>query len=155
MSKLGAAKTTLCTVAAALALTVTSHGVFAQSVRYDQKYVERLERAQNIQPLTGEVFGEAIGLSNGDTSFTYIDIDIEGNNSLPVQLIRRIQVEDRSRTQNSSLGGFGAGGDIVIPHMRGVFTNAGWQVSGGNPNARCTQPGAPPGLGNGIAAADY
>ena len=127
----------------------------AQTIRFDQKYIERLDRASDVAALSDDIFGESISLKDGQTTFTSVDIDIPGNNELPVQLIREIKVEDRGLTQNSHLGGFGVAGDIALPHMRGVFTTAGWQVAGASPNARCSAPAPPPALSNGITASDY
>src|SRR5690554_6088102 len=74
-----------------LALLVVSSGLFAQdAIQPYVEYRKRVEAAQNISPLEHGLFGEQVSLYNGSTTFSVTDIDLPGNNALPVRLARRL-----------------------------------------------------------------
>lgn len=122
-------------------------------IRADQKYIEPIKKSSGITPVAIDSFGDSIDLSTGSVEFKWTDIDVPGNNSLPVRLQRSLVIEDKEASA-SELGGFGAAGNIDIPYLKGVFPTTGWQVDGANPNARCSMYGAPPALTQ-ISASDY
>lgn len=57
------------------------------------EYKKRIETAQNISPLDNGLFGDSVSLYNGSTTFTVVDIDLPGNNSLPVTLARTLAID--------------------------------------------------------------
>ncbi len=115
-------------------------------VEYDKK----LRAAEQLNPLGGEMFGESVSLYSGQTEFSHVDIDLPGNNALPVQLRRRFVItslmQDQSWDAAGSVGNAYGGlsnWDIEVPYIYGIFdaTNK-WDVSDGhaNPsNSRCKQ----------------
>lgn len=133
---------------APLLALLSSFDVAAQELRYDQKYLERVQQSQNVGSYSASSFGEHLNLKNGGVEFNWTDIDIPGSNSLPVRLQRSLVVEDQSAGRSGSLGGFGVGGSLDIPYLKGIFLTSGWQVSGATPNARCSIKSVPPGTTN-------
>lgn len=123
-------------------------------VRVDQKYIEAIGASSEISPLSQDSFGDNVSLANGGTRFAWTDINVPGNNELPVRLQRSLFVEDKTRSGRADLGGFGAAGSVDVPYLMGIFSTSGWQVYGSNPNARCSSFNSPPDLGH-FVAADY
>lgn len=103
-------------------------------------YVEhekRLRAAEMVGPLSSDLFGDNISLYNGSTEFAVTDIDLPGNNGLPVQLRRRFKVESLKEVE--PLGGFGAW-DLDVPYMYGTFDGIyKWNESSNGQNGRCSQ----------------
>lgn len=111
-----------------------------------EEFGKRLRAAQEVTPLTSEVFGDHVSLYNGAVEFNVTDIDIPGNGALPVRFGRRLEIEDR-RLPTGHLGGLGDW-DLEVPYIDGVFTREdGWTVQG-NPYTvqsynRCSLPHVP------------
>lgn len=141
------------TLVAILLVSMSTHAVALAEIRADQKYIEPIKKSSGITPVSIDSFGDSIDLSSGSVEFKWTDIDIPGNNNLPVRLQRSLVVEDKESIA-SELGGFGAAGNIDIPYLKGVFPVAGWQVSGASPNARCSMFGPPPDFTQ-ISSSDY
>jgi len=125
----------------------------AQELRFDQKYIERIKQSQDIGRLSVDSFGEQVSLKNGAVEFNWTDIDIPGNSKLPVRLQRSHVVEDEGAGRSGKLGGFGVGGSLDVPYLKGIFSTNGWQVYGASPNSRCSQPAQPPNYT--LTASDY
>ncbi|WP_027484365.1 hypothetical protein [Rhodanobacter sp. OR87] len=125
-----------------LFLAVVSSAAHAQYNGVDpyEEFGKRLNAAQQVTPLTSTLFGDNVSLYNGATEFGVTDVDIPGNNVLPVQLRRRLVIEDRRADPGSSLAGFGDW-DIDIPYIVAtVITQNGWQLnqSSGYSYNRCS-----------------
>jgi YD repeat-containing protein len=105
-----------------------------------QEYRKHVEAAQTITALTDELMGDSVSLYNGATEFTATDIDLPGNNALPVQLRRRFSIEI-TPVGSGSLSDpnyRGAGNwDIDVPHISGVYGPQGWEA------ARCNDGNEP------------
>lgn len=118
--------------------------VFAQAgeIPTPQSESEKsINASKMVSPLRSNVFGEDISLYDGSTTFSVTDVDIPGNNSLPVRIGRRLKIEDRH--YEAYLPGF-SDWDIDLPRIEGVFLSAkGWVIPGSSPNARCSIPSAP------------
>ena len=56
----------------------------ALAIRYDQKYIEAIKKSEGITPIGVDSFGENLDISSGSVEFKWTDIDIPGNNALPV-----------------------------------------------------------------------
>lgn len=94
-----------------------------------------------VSPLKSNLFGEDISLYDGSTTFSVTDVDIPGNNALPVRVGRRLKIEDRHF--EAYLPGF-SDWDIDLPRIEGVFLSAnGWKIPGSSPYARCSIPPQP------------
>lgn len=101
-----------------------------------QEYDKVVNSSEMVSALDGSLFGDTTSLYNGATEFVITDIDLKGNNALPVRLGRRLKIESREYTE--SVGGFGIW-DIDIPHMSGVFDSAyKWNVAGNGAAGRCS-----------------
>ncbi|CBA16818.1 RHS repeat domain-containing protein [Xanthomonas albilineans] len=127
---------------------------YADELRFDQKYIERIKQSQETARLSVDSFGEQVNLKDGGVVFNWTDIDIAGNSKLPVRLQRSIVVEDQGVGRSGKLGGFGVGGSLDVPYLKGIFSPDGWQVYGSSPNSRCSQPAQPPNY-NQLTAVDY
>ncbi|MCL6710600.1 RHS repeat protein [Pseudomonas sp. R2.Fl] len=97
----------------------------AQSI--DLIYENKVQEAQAIKALSGNLFGEYVNDYSGATSFTHVDVSLPGNNALPVQVGRTFSVEEKYGL--NSLGGFGDW-DVDVPYLMGTFTAvSGWAVA--------------------------
>ncbi|TDR37865.1 RHS repeat-associated protein [Tahibacter aquaticus] len=115
----------------------------AQVVPADE-YQKKIRAANELSALTDDSFGNSTSDATGRTVFTNVDISIPGNNSLPVQLGRRLVVDQRYVPEE--LGGIG-NWDIDVPFIEGTFSKLnGWAVAASNsPNRykRCSIAGRP------------
>ena len=120
----------------------------ARAAQPYQEYRKHIESAQTLTALTDGLMGDSVSLFNGATEFAATDIDLPGNNALPVQLRRRFSIEITPSGAPGSAAGDpayrGAGNwDIEVPYISTTFGQGAW------PNARCssmTLPSAPAGL---------
>lgn len=100
------------------------------------EYRKHIEAAQNLSPLDETLFGDSVSLYNGSTTFTVTDIDIPGNNALPVRLTRRHAVELQPQgllfsydTRLRSIGNW----EVDVPYMAATYpASSGW------PSQRCS-----------------
>ncbi|WP_181902791.1 RHS repeat protein [Lysobacter soli] len=105
----------------------------ALAIEVYQEYRKRIESAQNLTALKNDLFGESVSLYNGKTDFNVTDIDLPGNNALPVRLQRRFNVElhlsGTAANFNSNIEGAG-GWDVDVPHISGIFAPVeGWAAN--------------------------
>ena len=56
------------------------------------EYDKKVRASEQLSPLGGQMFGEEVSLYTGATQFSQVDIDLPGNDALPVQLRRRFVV---------------------------------------------------------------
>jgi YD repeat-containing protein len=93
-----------------------------------QEYRKRIEAAQNMTALKNNLFGDSVSLYNGKTDFSVTDIDLPGNNGLPVRLSRNFSVElhltGSATSFNANLEGAG-GWNVDVPYISGTFASGG------------------------------
>ncbi|OOG64722.1 hypothetical protein B0E46_04730 [Rhodanobacter sp. B04] len=107
--------------------SMAAHAQSSSAVEPYEEYGKHLRAAQEVTPLTSNMFGDQVSLYNGATEFDVTDIDLPGNSSLPVRFARRLEVDDR-RQPTGNLGGLGEW-DIEVPYIDGVFAaENGWEV---------------------------
>lgn len=97
---------------------------YAPAIEPHHEYRKHIESSQNLTALKDDLFGERVSLYNGQTNFEIVDIELRGNNSLPVQLRRRFSIEVQpfdAPPFSSNLGGAGAW-DIDVPYISGMHT---------------------------------
>lgn len=128
------------TLSIVAALIVSLPALAQDAIQPYVEYRKRVESAQNISPLDVGLFGEQVSLFNGSTSFTITDIDVPGNQDLPVRLTRKFAVELQPQnelgTYDSLLRGLG-NWDVDVPYMAGTYAAS-------QPNAlRCNGPYVP------------
>ncbi|TFZ46691.1 RHS repeat protein [Stenotrophomonas maltophilia] len=120
------------------ALVVSSGASWASSpVTPQTEYYKKIRDSEMLAPLTSELFGDSVSLSTGATEFVVTDINLPGNDALPVKLQRRLAIQ--SFKDRQPLGGFGSW-DIDVPYMHATFDSIWkWNESGNGANQRCSQ----------------
>lgn len=117
----------------------------SQAAEPYQEYRKHIESAQTITALTDDLMGDSVSLYNGATEFNAVDIDLPGNNALPVQLRRRFSIElsppssPGGNAGDPNLRGIGDW-DIDVPYISATYGPAVWE------SARCSngyQPSVP------------
>ena len=101
-------------VATVLLSCIVSVPVAAQ-VTVPDEYGKTIKHHNEIATLTGEFGGDRIDLSTGRLDIVLTDIDLVGNNGLPVRVTRRFQPAD-----NYNSGHFG-NWTMDLPSIRGTF----------------------------------
>lgn len=126
-------------------LASSAHAQSSSGVDPYEEYGKRLRAAQEVTPLKSDLFGDQVSLYNGATEFDVTDIDLPGNSILPVQLRRRLVINDR-RISPGNIAGMDDW-DVDVPYIVGTFSQQnGWVVTDGNgnvTNARCTNQSMP------------
>ncbi|TXH77730.1 MAG: RHS repeat-associated core domain-containing protein [Lysobacteraceae bacterium] len=131
----------------AFLLSLTAFTATAQ-IQWGQAYGEKIKNRQTLGQLGPELFGEQINLFDGTASFAVTDIDIPGNNALPVRVGRKLSFGSPNNAAVESLFG---NWEMDIPYLSNVsYTSYGWQappdpsqywrVGGAAPYARCSGP---------------
>lgn len=123
-------------------VVVSSTTVAAQTVTSEDEYAKRLGNSSAIEPLSNSLAGEEVSLYTGATAFSIVDVAVPGNDALPVELRRRLTIEDPG-VYKGALGGIGEW-SLDVPYIHGIFAEGqGWKVIGSNPDARCTTQAIP------------
>lgn len=118
-------------------LALSGAAVASSPIAPHTEYFKRIRTGEMVSPLTNELFGEQVSLSSGSTEFVVTDIDLPGNNALPVRLQRRFAVQ--SFKDRDPWGGFGSW-DVEVPYIHGTFDSvAKWNVSDTGTTVRCNQ----------------
>lgn len=124
----------------ALLASLTSLSAIATGVEEEfEEYGRRVKVAQDIAPLGIDMFGDSVNYYNGSLSFSVSDLDIPGNDALPVRVGRTRSAADSDEKLPGTNGAFGDW-ELDVPYMKGLFTAAnGWQVDGvASPTNRCS-----------------
>ncbi|MCD9004637.1 RHS repeat protein [Luteimonas sp. XNQY3] len=105
-----------------------------------QEYDKRVKIAEQVAPLSSDLFGEQVNMYDRSAAFEHVDISIPGNFPLPVELRRSLTVrplpEMGARPQN--YGGLG-NWDISVPYITGTFDfQYGWNRSINGEQPRCS-----------------
>lgn len=131
-------------VLAGLILLASTTFAQAQSVMVEVEYGKKVHAAKSVDHLNSTAFGNQTSDSTGQTVFSTFDVDLPGNNKLPVRFGRRLPIGIRYFDQE--LSGLGSW-DVEVPYIEGTFSKQyGWSVDIANsPNRykRCTRPSAP------------
>ncbi|MBX3714058.1 MAG: RHS repeat protein, partial [Lysobacter sp.] len=141
---------------AALLIAAISPSALSQSVLIEHEYAKKVEAARSVAHLSSSSFGNQTSESTGQTVFSTFDVDLPGNNKLPVRFGRRLPIGIRYFDQE--LSGLGSW-DVEVPYIEGTFSKLyGWSVAHANsPNRykRCSQPSAPMVEGGAFTADDF
>lgn len=105
-----------------------------------QEYDKKLRSAEQVGALTSELFGDSVNVYDQSGYFRQTDIDLAGNNSLPVRLERRLNVRPIPESGLPPLIYGGAGDwNIDVPFISGVFDSQyGWTYRGSRKVQRCS-----------------
>ena len=122
-------------------LSVFATGPVCAQVTIPEEY-DKLINRREVSAFGNEGFGDQIDLAGGSLQIVQTDIDLPGNNALPVRVSRRFQAADTYG------GGHFRYWSLDIPNVHGTFPHVGWVVDGpsGATSQRCTYHGAPPDL---------
>jgi hypothetical protein len=125
------------TIVAAL-LILSSSAVKAQTTTADQETSQAIKAPNALVKIGTDLFGDKNNLYTGSLEFVQMDVNIPGNNQLPVAIGRRIV------TGTTKAGGrpFGAW-DLEIPHLHGVFAERDGWVNEQRLKNRCSSFTAP------------
>lgn len=109
--------------------------VVAQGVRTTGQlgiyYEDKLKNLGDFTTLDNGLFGDQINLYTGEVQFVQTDVDLRGNDALPMRVTRSFTPGEKLHL--GSLGDW----DFEIPHITGVYGKSGW-VSIAGP--RCSVP---------------
>lgn len=102
-------------------------------------YEAMVRPKMTISPLGLDLFGDETNLYTGETKFLQVDIDVPGNNELPVRLARSLTIAHRQSPQPLPWTTL-ADWELELPHISGVYASPpGWVVqTPGSPNNRCS-----------------
>jgi YD repeat-containing protein len=146
----------LCVLAlCALALTPTPSQAQGETTWYKESH-RQIRGSSNVSPLGPNLFGDQVSLYSGRIEFVQNDLEVPGNNNLPVGISRRL-TSGRDMVNNAGMFG---DWDIEIPRLQGIFAsgarNKGWAVDfpPSNYHKRCTEYAAPP-VGFAMGASGY
>lgn len=113
----------------------------AADVTVPDEYGKTIQQHSRIGTLDGGLFGDHVGLSTGSLEIVQTDVDLPGNNALPVRVGRRFVVGSAP-----AKGHFGDW-ELDIPYLHGIFgaptLQGGWLDHDGT-DQRCTNFGPPP-----------
>ncbi len=104
------------------------------------EYAKLVRATEQTAPLDGGLAGDSVSLFDGQTSFRNVDIQLKGNDALPVELARRLIIKPRPlgdfSKEYAGLGNW----DIDVPYISGTFDVAyKWNTDSLNrPKARCS-----------------
>jgi YD repeat-containing protein len=111
------------------------------------EFRKHVDSAEHIAALEEGFAGDSVSLYDGATTFSVTDINVPGNSSLPVQLIRRISIEMQVQGVNGDYDTrlLGAGNwDVDVPYITATYqspnaypSSPGWQAQ------RCSVRSAP------------
>ena len=129
-------------VAAAFALALASR-VEAQTAKtITEDYDNVIKAGQTVTALGPNLFGEAVNLRDGTTSFSATDVSLPTNSGLPVAVGRSYGVNSRDIDQyvNQLADGEMFGNwKLDVPYMSGVYDErTGWVSRMANPQQRCS-----------------
>jgi len=142
----------MCLLASLFAFAMNGIAMAADdSVDYAYEYSQKIEAARAVPQLGDGLFGDHVDDYTGDVSFSVVDVNLPGNNSLPVQFARRYDTQStlEALARAHMVGDW----DYDIPHLHGVFSGTtGWVTE--TPGIVCAQPNkalaAPPTIAYGL-----
>jgi hypothetical protein len=130
-----------------LGFLLTSHVAMAvEPVSYGEGVIGPQKHATQLTALGNNLFGEEINTYTGGISFSQTDLSLPGNDSLPVNVTRRLIVDgnkSRSYINDDNLwrGYLFGEWELDLPYLTGTYSDAqGWVVNTASPNARCSSP---------------
>lgn len=126
-----------------LAILLAAFAVQAD-VTIPQEYAKLIQHQGEITAFGSDGFGDRIDIGTGGLEIVQTDVDIPGNNALPVRVSRRFLPGNKR-----AIGHFGVW-NLDIPYAHGVFANhvanpKGWTVDAlpANVHKRCSHYAAP------------
>ncbi len=114
-----------------------------------EEYADIVKGAQTITALGPDLFGEAVNLKDGNTSFSATDVSIPTNSGLPLSIGRSLGVNSRDADRYVDPvadGELFGNWKLDVPVISGTYDERiGWVSSSTtSPQSRCSNVGAPP-----------
>jgi hypothetical protein len=107
-----------------------------------EEYDNAIKGVQTITALGPELFGEAVNLKDGATTFSATDVSVKTNSGLPMTIGRSYGVnsKDTDAYVDAALDGELFGNwKLDVPYMSGVYDErTGWVSRMPNPSQRCS-----------------
>ena len=127
-------------IVAVIGFAAVTASLPASADRYPWNEAENhIQRAKDVQSLGTDLFGDQVNLQDGSLSFSVTDVDIPGNNALPVRFARSFSLFNREdQPTEEMLGDW----EVEVPRISGVFA-PNWVGQDGTVN-RCSSAGSPP-----------
>ncbi|HPA02529.1 MAG TPA: hypothetical protein PLK29_09980, partial [Chiayiivirga sp.] len=123
----------------AILFLAVSPGTHAQgTLNAWETFAERLEGTKTISGQGDDILGDRVNLSNGSLSFQVTDVDLPGNDGLPVRITRNYVLSNGF----TNLEGMMVDWEIDLPYINGQ-TTSGWEVGYPATGNRCTSDGVP------------
>lgn len=121
-----------------LCLWALGFTVCAETIEEKYEYNRRVQAAEAIAPLGTAIFGDQTDFYSGTTSFSVVDIDLPGNNSLPVRVARSLSAVPLDGPSSPGLLGEW---ELDVPHLKAVHpTGSKWKVDTSSQYNRCSSP---------------
>lgn len=121
-------------------LATQAHAQTAKTIA--EEYDKVIKSAQTITAFGPDLFGEAVNLKDGDTSFSATDVSVRTNSGLPVTIGRSYGVNTRDIDEYVDLAADGelfGNWKLDVPHMSGIYDErTGWVTTMPNPQQRCS-----------------
>jgi hypothetical protein len=122
-------------------LFVSARSAGQEDLSYAEELTRKIQAAQAIGTLGSNLFGDETNWYTGQTTFRVVDVDIPGNNALPVRVARtRSTAPPDGGAQPGLMGDW----ELELPYVSSlVERSAGWR--GGA--TRCSSPVGQPDVG--------
>lgn len=117
----------------------------AQSASPVDDYRRLIAVQGGVESSGADLFGDQVDLYTGQLSIQQTDIDLPGNNALPVRLTRRFIFADADDWGKGQFGDW----ELEIPRITGIFSMfGGWTrgLAGAANFKRCSEFGPPPSM---------
>jgi RHS repeat-associated protein len=107
----------------------------AEAVDFAEEFTRKIQSARAIAPLGTDLFGDSTDWYTGTTTFRVVDVDIPGNNALPVRIAR---VLSSAPPEGPTAPDFMGDWELELPHLSSVFPqNNAWRLPSTTQN-RCS-----------------
>ncbi|MEQ1513210.1 MAG: RHS repeat-associated core domain-containing protein [Lysobacteraceae bacterium] len=131
----------------AFAVSGLAHAQTARTA--SEEYDDIIKGTQTITALGPDLFGEAVNLKDGATSFSATDVSIPTNSGLPLSIGRHLGINSRDAdgyVNPVADGELFGNWKLDVPVMSGTFDErTGWiSGSAASPQSRCSIVAAPP-----------
>lgn len=109
----------------------------AAAITQPEEWAARIKTAQSVGASGTDLFGDSTNFYSGQTSFSVTDIDLPGNDKLPMRLTRTIEAAPLTGVENSGLLG---SWELDVPYISGIYAaSTGWRTkNNASPYLRCS-----------------
>lgn len=122
-----------------LSLSATAYGQTGAPLTSSQAgvfYEDKLKGLGELTSLGNDLFGDRVSLYTGGVQFTQVDVDLPGNNGLPMRFSRTLKMGGRRDIAKSMKDW-----EFDLPYISGIFGPSGWvSMVPGEPQRRCSIP---------------